>query len=309
MVTVQTDAEVLKMSELDYLPYKATENQIRQSARTKISVFIAFYNNLHFLEMILASLSVQSFQDFEVVICDDGSKAEVVGQIQSKLETYSFPILHLWQADDGFRKNELLNKGIIEAKGDYIVFLDQDCICHPKFLEDHVRFQQPGLILTGRRVELNQFVSSKLNAEKIEKGFIQKNFWWIFFAISLMKDNNNFKGLRFASKLAQRLLNRKSRGVVGCNFSAFKSDLLRVNGFDSRYRFPGTGEDSDIEWRMHQLGMQTKPLIHLALQYHVYHKLQRRSSKNDALFLQTRQEKNVVTKFGVSQILELKLNK
>lgn len=287
---------------LDYLKYFKNENSLVAKSKPKVTVLVAFYNNCFFLECLLASLEVQSFSNFEVIICDDGSKLESVQQVSKIISNLKIPVTHLWQSDDGFRKNELLNKALLQAKSEYIVFLDQDCICHPEFIADHFSRREKSVTLTGRRVELNSFVTKMLTADKIRNSFLQRNFWWIFFAIAFMKDNNNFKGLRFTSSWMQFIFNRRHRGVVGCNFSVHKSDLERVNGFDSRYRHPGTGEDSDIEYRMNQLGIQTKPLCHLAIQYHMYHKLQKRSVKNDQLFQEIKDSKSFVTEYGMKQV-------
>jgi hypothetical protein len=42
----------------------------------------------------------------------------------------------------------------------------------------------------------------------------------------------------------------KKAHLVGCNFSCFKSDLEKINGFDEDFSMPTTGEDTDIERRM-----------------------------------------------------------
>ena len=46
-----------------------------------VSLIIAFYNNIEWLEMIFEQLKKQTFKSFEVVIADDGSKQEVVDRI------------------------------------------------------------------------------------------------------------------------------------------------------------------------------------------------------------------------------------
>ncbi|MEE1258562.1 MAG: galactosyltransferase-related protein [Paludibacteraceae bacterium] len=44
-------------------------------------------------------------------------------------------------------------------------------------------------------------------------------------------------------------------GLLGCNFGIYKSDLLKVNGFDERFLAPATGEDTDLEARLARIGI------------------------------------------------------
>ncbi len=286
---------------MNVLPYKIYSNQ-NKSECLKASLFIAFYNNWEFLEKVLVSVERQSFRDFEIVICDDGSNSEVINKVHHYMKSSSLPILHLWHKDDGFRKNEMLNKAIMNCRSDYIIFIDQDCILHPLFVEEHVKNQKDHVVLAGRRLELSPWISRLISIEKIKVGFIEKNLWWIIPAISHRKDNQGPKGLYVQASFLRKFLNRKKRGVVGCNFSVHKKDLLGVNGFDMRYQGPGTGEDSDIEWRLNKNGVRTQTVFNIAVQYHLFHKLQKRKNENEALFREVQAKNEVVTSFGLNLI-------
>jgi hypothetical protein len=133
--------------------------------------------------------------------------------------------------------------------------------------------------------------------------FLQKNFFWIFFLILWMKDNNAPKGIRIPWKFLNRLFNRKHRGVVGCNFSVAKKDIFAVNGFDMRYHWAGTGEDSDIEYRLNLHGVRSLPLCHKAIQYHLWHRLQHRHTEPEVLFAEVKKLQQKVTPAGL-QILK-----
>ena len=80
--------------------------------RLPVAVSIAFYNNTKFLDLTLTAFSRQTMLDFEIIICDDGSKPEAVAHLQAELEKLSIPAKHLWHEDKGFRKNRILNWGI-----------------------------------------------------------------------------------------------------------------------------------------------------------------------------------------------------
>ena len=72
----------------------------------KTSVIAAFYNNIKYLKLVLAGFERQTEKEFEFIITDDGSKEEVVKEIESIASNYSFRTKHIWHPDKGFRKNK-----------------------------------------------------------------------------------------------------------------------------------------------------------------------------------------------------------
>lgn len=267
------------------------------------AVSIAFYNNTRMLDLTLASFEKQTFQDFQIIICDDGSKPEAVQFLKDRIENMSIPVKHLWHEDLGFRKNRIMNWGIQLADSDYMIFIDQDCLAHPEFVKEHVENRRLKTVLCGRRMDLTPWVSKMLTADKIRQNFIQKNLWWILPTGLYMKDNNGGKGLYFKNPFLRRKANQKLRGIVGCNFSVHRSDLMDINGFDTRYEGAGTGEDSDIEFRLGLLGVKMQPFINTAVQYHVYHKLLKRPSENEKIFAEVKRSQKAVTEHGIRQQL------
>ncbi|WP_413294125.1 glycosyltransferase [Bdellovibrio sp. HCB185ZH] len=279
------------------------QNKVYGSGSTpKVTLFLAFYNNVEFFKKVFASIEVQSFRDFELVICDDGSHDAAVNDLRDLYENSDVRVLHLWHEDRGFYKNEMLNRGVLKSRGEYLVFVDADCVLHPDFLQDHWNNRQEGHTLAGRRVDLTPKVAAGLTVERIKSHYLQRNWWWIAPTMVWMKDNNAIKGFRITSQWLYKKLNRKSRGLVGCNFSVAKSDLIKVNGFDMTYYKPGIGEDSDIDFRLSGIGVTPIPMIHQAIQYHLYHKLQARSQVNEAKFVALKESKKYITDCGLEQL-------
>ena len=274
-------------------------------AKLPISLSVAFYNNVRNFDLMIAAVRRQTQKDFELVICDDGSKPEVVAHIQKILEQLKIPALHIWHEDKGFRKNRMLNWGLYYSHSDYMAFVDQDCLPHSEFVREHFEGRQPQTVLCGRRMELTPWVSDLLTPEKVEQGFIEKNLWWILPAISYMKDNNGLKGVYLRNPWLRARMNRKHRPIVGCNFSLFKKDLIDINGFDWRYEAPGTGEDSDIDYRLGLNGVKMKPFVNTAVQYHVFHKLTQKENPNEEIFAGVQARGLATTEHGLrEQLLE-----
>ena len=264
----------------------------------KASIILAFYNKINYLKLVLAGFERQTNHDFEIIIADDGSNKDVTEELEKLSVDYSFPILHLWQEDKGFRKNKILNRAIISAKNGLLIFVDADCVPHKNFVEEHLNNSCENYCLTGRRVNLSEKITSTLTPEKIKSGLLENNFF-------LIKDGlfgNSYdveKGLYFRNKFLREYFNNKKRGLLGCNFSIHKSDLLKINGFDERYEAPSIGEDSDVQFRLELAGMKIKSLNNIAVQYHLYHKLQDRPQKNLDLFEKVKKSKLAFTPFGI----------
>ncbi|MFM7049448.1 MAG: glycosyltransferase [Polynucleobacter sp.] len=100
----------------------------------KISILLATYNWPEALHFCLESLETQTDRNFEIIIADDGSKPETATLIHAMMERSKHPIQHLWQEDQGFRKTMILNQAIQAAQGEYLIFLDGDCIVQPDFV-------------------------------------------------------------------------------------------------------------------------------------------------------------------------------
>lgn len=265
----------------------------------KTSVIAAFYNNLHYLKLVLAGFERQTEKEFEFIIADDGSKEEVVKEIESTSSNYSFQIKHVWHPDKGFRKNKILNQAILTSETDYLIFIDSDCVPHSKFVEEHLKEKENNTVLTGRRVNLSQKITNELTEQNIKDGFIEKNHLKIIDDGLFGKSYDVEKGFYFKNNFLRRFFNKKYRGLLGCNFSLYKKDLLDINGFDERYEAPSIGEDSDIEFRLGLNGVKVKSLNHIVVQYHLYHKLQERLQKNLDLFEEIKKSSIAYTPFGL----------
>lgn len=265
------------------------------------TLIIAVYNKVHYLRLVMAGLQRQSVRNFEVIIADDGSSEEQVTQIKALLSEMPFPTKHLWQADEGFRKNKIMNRAITEAAGEYLVFIDGDCVPHYRFMEEHLKQARIGYCLTGRRVNLSEKITAKLTTENVKAGILERMHLTLIMDAIGKTDTFVERGFYVQSAWLRALINRKERGLLGCNISVFKADMLAVNGFDERYKLPSIGEDTDIEFRLRLNGVKIKPLNNVAIQYHLYHRDLPRPEENLALFRQVERDAVAYTPFGISK--------
>jgi len=268
----------------------------------KASIIAAFYNRIEYLKLVLAGFERQTEKDFELIIADDGSKEDVVKEIELIASNYAFRIKHIWHPDKGFRKNKILNQAILASSSDYLIFIDSDCVPHSKFVEEHLNEKQENIVLTGRRVNLSRKLTKLLTEENVRDGFLETNHLRMIEDAIFGESNYVEKGFYFENKFLRNLFNKKSRGLLGCNFSLYKKDILAINGFDERYEAPSIGEDSDVQFRLELNGVKVKSVNHIAVQYHLYHKLQERPQKNLDLFEEVKESRLAFTKFGLTKL-------
>lgn len=102
-----------------------------------ISVIIPLYNKKDSIATALNSVLAQTYQDFEVVVVDDGSTDEGATIVEQYTNTR---IRLIRQANAGV--SAARNKGVAEAKGEYVAFLDADDEWMPEFLAEIVALQK-----------------------------------------------------------------------------------------------------------------------------------------------------------------------
>jgi len=85
-----------------------------------VSVIIPTYNRVEFLGEAIESVLDQSYQNYEILVIDDGSIIDV----KSKLKPYLDKIKYIYQKNQGLAAAR--NRGIKESKGEYVAFLDDD---------------------------------------------------------------------------------------------------------------------------------------------------------------------------------------
>lgn len=136
----------------------------------KISLIISTYEQPTALAKVLRGVTRQTRRPDEIFIADDGSGDETRKTINDWRQETGLQVQHLWHAHDGFRKIILLNKAVAAATGDYLVFLDGDCVPHQKFLGDHERLAEHGFWVQGRRCFVEEPLCPNLNRASLMSG-------------------------------------------------------------------------------------------------------------------------------------------
>jgi glycosyltransferase involved in cell wall biosynthesis len=268
----------------------------------EISVIVSFYERIDFLKLVISGFEIQTFKSFEILIADDGSPREVCNILSRYIKESQLEIKHIWHEKRGWGKNIILNKAILASRGDYLIYIDGDCIPHSHFVEEHFMHRSQGVVLSGRRVYLSERITKRLTGKNITGKYLEgRCLVPLFFHILFMKDGKFFENaIYIRSKLIRRFINRKEKSLLGSNFSLYKDDILKVNGFDEQYEAPSIGEDTDLCYRLKLAGINVKTVKHIAIQYHLHHKRLIWKNRNREILNDTVSKRRYYAEKGIS---------
>ncbi len=234
----------------------------------KVSVIITTYNAVEWLQKVLIGYSVQTEDDFEIVIADDGSTFETKDLIAQFHLKFKNPIVHVWHEDHGFQKTKILNKAILKSNSDYLIFTDGDCIPRKDFVEMHLKHREIGYFLSGGYFKLPLSISKIISESDIINSNCFRLYW--------LKNNGfkvNFKSIKLTNnKFIAQFMNwitPTKRSWNGHNSSGWKKDILAVNGFNNDMQYGG--EDREMGERMFNNGMLSKQIRYSAICVHLDH--------------------------------------
>lgn len=233
-----------------------------------MSVVISTYNKPHFLERVLWGYAVQTRRDFQVVVADDGSGPETASVIRRIRAETGLDLLHVWHEDRGFRKTEILNRAIVAARGDHLLFTDGDCIPRRDLLDVHYRLTEPGRYLAGGYLKLPEEVSAAVEVEDVVSGRVADLGWL---------RSHGWRPRRRALRLvrSQRLaalfdrLTPTAAHFHGNNASVSREALLEVNGFEGEMGYGGL--DRALGYRLENRGVRGRQIRHRAICLHLHH--------------------------------------
>ncbi|MBO0329303.1 glycosyltransferase family 2 protein [[Muricauda] lutisoli] len=274
----------------------------KEKESPKISVIVSTYNAEEWLKKVLWGFNCQVFKDFEVVVADDGSGPKTKELLEEMSKKVFYPIVHVWQEDDGFQKSRILNKAVEACNAEYIIMTDGDCIPREDFVEVHYINKEPGYFISGGYYMLPMNISKMITLEDIEKQHCFNIHWLKEKGIPKTFKNNKLTANGIVSKLLNRFTPTNA-SWNGHNSSGWKKDILNVNGFDERMQYGG--QDRELGERLFNFGIKSKQLRYSAVCVHLDHKRGYKTpesiAKNQAIRKETRSNKLVWTHYGITK--------
>ncbi|MGR5094929.1 glycosyltransferase [Vibrio maritimus] len=225
------------------------------------------YNNVRDMRIAFEGYLRQIDSSFSLCVADDGSGPEVRALIDVYRDL-GLSIRHIWQDDDGYRRALALNKAIASSTADFIIMTDNDCIPSKHFISDYRRVMTSDSMFFGRRVDLQDSASGLIRSGEVSLERIDSLRWLLSQAL-----RGHLKRPEIAIRFPDFILrywNRKPRGAIGANLAVPREALLKVNGFDADYQGYGM-EETDLVWRLEQLGIRTQTVLGRCALFHLYH--------------------------------------
>lgn len=221
--------------------------------------------------MVLRSLMRQHLSGgiaYEVVVADDGSRQETRAVIDRLRGEASVPLLHAWQPDAGFRVAQARNTALLQASGDYVVFIDGDCLVLPDFVDTHARLAEPGCFVAGARCFIKRRQTEAMLLQP-ERWCHPRRLSWFFRALRAGA-NRPFQLLSLPFNLRRHRHPDQWQKVQTCNMGVWRSDIDRIDGFDAAYVGHGL-EDSDFALRLLRSGVKRKSGRFASVVLHMWH--------------------------------------
>lgn len=241
----------------------------------RIAVIVTTYNRPDALHAVLEGYLAQTDGNFEVFVADDGSTQDTAQVVQQFQKRATFPIRHIWQEDDGFRAAAIRNRALAATSADYIIFTDGDCIPPADFVAQHRCLSESGCFLSGNRLLLSEEFTRRVLRDKTPIHAWRYGNWLVARLQGAINRLTPLLRLPDIAWLRKRAPNRWL-GAKTCNLSAFRKDLLGVNGLDESYTGWGL-EDSDLVVRLIRAGLINKSARFAAPVLHLWHKENDRS--------------------------------
>lgn len=244
----------------------------------KVSVIIAVYKDVEALGLIFDSLVYQTYRNFEAVVAEDGSSQVMQNFIDDAKGKYDFEIVHITQEDRGVRKSRSQNNGIRASSGEYLIFIDGDCILYSNFIENHIALSGEKNIVAGRRVNVGPRYSQMLRERKISAKWLEEHFMSQYFSIKEDAKNERHSEEGFSIKphgiihKIMKNIRKKEFPLLGCNMSFYKKAILEINGFDEGLGNSSMASDTDLWWRFKGLGYKVVSAKYIANEFHLFHK-------------------------------------
>jgi glycosyltransferase involved in cell wall biosynthesis len=260
----------------------------------KCSLITPTYNWPEALELLLLSVQNQNYLPNEVIIADDGSKEDTRSLIEKYQNDFPVPLHHLWHEDIKNRKPAIMNKAVAKAKYEYIIEIDGDIIMHKDFVKDHLSLAEKNAFLYGSRVNIQK--------DYLETLFKKKKIHFNFFSKGIKKRGRTLHIPLLANRYKKE--DRRSSKLRGCNMSFWRSDFIKINGFNEA--LVGWGiDDSEMIQRLINIGVQGKRLKFKGIVFHIYHKEQNKSQYHINQLIEKETTDNNITYInkGIDQYL------
>lgn len=201
-----------------------------------VSIVIPIYNVEEFLEKCLNSIKKQSYNNFEAILIDDGSK-DKSKTICQKFTEQDDRFKYIYQKNAGV--STARNNGIQNATGEFITFVDGDDYLDKNHIEEMVNgLKKSDLVISGRKNIIGNIVEESFTADStltltqkelvdyiLKKGLVYSFPWNKMYKMQILKENyidfdhNLDYGEDLVFNMQYALLIQKSTLITGSTYN------------------------------------------------------------------------------------------
>lgn len=196
-----------------------------------------------------------------MTVADDGSRDETPRVVEQFARGVGFPVRFTTEEHEGGRIARCRNRGIRASRGEYLLFVDGDCVLPPGHVRAHLDCRAAGVAQTGDSYRLGPEASERV-AGGGGAGELARS----------VSPGERLRVLRndLDGKLNGLLRNPAKPKLFSGDVGIWRRDVERVNGFDERFVGWG-GEDDDLRARLVQAGVTMRSIRHRTVSYHLWH--------------------------------------
>lgn len=268
-----------------------------------VSIIVSTYRRPEFLELVLQGYAAQTDRAFQLVVADDGSGEDTRAVIARSATEHGLDILHVWHEDRGFRKTEILNRAIVAASGDYLIFTDGDCIPRSDLVATHRSLARDGRYVAGGYLKLPAHVSQRLDRDAVASGRFADLGWLRSAGWRPGRRALRLTGSQRVGSLFDRLTPTPAH-FQGNNASVARAALEAVNGFEGEMGYGGL--DQALGYRLENAGVKGIQARHRAVAMHLHHDRPYRDPevvrRNRAILARIRRGGEVRAERGIAEL-------
>jgi GT2 family glycosyltransferase len=234
-----------------------------QGAAIDVSILVNTFEKPRHLALVLESIALQRAAcRLEVIVSDDGSADGTAAVVAAFASHAALPVRFTTQPHDGFRLAHVRNAAARLARGDYLLFLDGDCVLPPHHVAAHLARRRRGTALLGFCARLPRGTSELLVPENLPHTDLT--------ALVPYAEHRALARRRRKAWWQVALRHPTKPRLAGGDFGVWREDFARVNGFDER--FVGWGqEDDDLGLRLRAAGVRLESILDRTCSLHVWH--------------------------------------
>ena len=202
---------------------------IRVLSMTRVSIVVPTYNRIERLKQVIAAIERQTYplENMEVIVVSDGS----TDGTHEYLASIKTPLSLRFVVQQNSGPAAARNNGARNARGEYVLFIDDDVVPTPQLVAEHMRLQteRPNLVVVGPMLNPPDFTHSP----------------WVAWEQAMLE--KQYAAMRRGDWAAT------ARQFYTGNTSLPRQVLISSGGFNERFR---RAEDIELAYRLENLGVE-----------------------------------------------------